>query len=35
MMVLVPVAVMGLLVTIVGFVIIERERRAAKRPHER
>ena len=35
MMVLVPVAVMGLLVTIVGFVIIERERRAEKKQHGR
>ena len=35
MMVLVPVATMGLLVFIVGLFVIERERRAANRKQDR
>ena len=35
MMVLLPVAILGLLVAIAGWFAAERERRAAKRPHER
>ena len=35
MMILLPVATMGLLVFVVGLIVIERERRAAKRQQDR